>query len=570
MSRDTENLQRLAAELPVIDTARKHLPMLTQQAFDALVKANDPPRFFQRGGVLVELDRDGTHLKFREITIDRLTGIMARVADWRKISENGYSHVFPLPQVMRDMLALSDPPPPRINFISTVPILTSTGEILSEHGYHANHSAYLDLAMKIPFLPSTPSLTEVERAKGLLLELVEDFPFESDADRAHALAALLLPFVRPAIKGPTPLHVFDAPTAGNGKTLLAEVSQIPAHGDAFKIDTLPHDEEELRKKITSYLVEGRGVIALDNVKGVVDSGKLAAALTSGTWTDRLLGSTRMVEAPNTAVWIMTGNNIRMSGEITRRTIRSRLDALVEHPEDRAGFRHPRLKAWALERRGDLIHAALTLVRHWQAQGCPKPQKTLGSFEAWSEIVGGILEAAEIPGFLGDRKKLREELDSENSILRSFVSAWFEQFGRRAVKTSDLYPLAKEIDGFPLGGGNEQGQKNALGKKLREIRNRIIAGNQIAVSGAGHGGALLYFLADPETRPPFPPSPPEQDRATRFDGGQHGGHVVGTDLCPPNSTTCPPRPTGSGSSFGDDGGQGGHETQPADIFFEEVD
>jgi hypothetical protein len=65
----------------------------------------------------------------------------------------------------------------------------------------------------------------------LLDELAGDFPFVSDSDRAHWLAALLLPFVRRMINGPTPLHFVEAPCNGAGKSLLCDIISIVATGE---------------------------------------------------------------------------------------------------------------------------------------------------------------------------------------------------------------------------------------------------------------------------------------------------------------------------------------------------
>ena len=41
--------------------------------------------------------------------------------------------------------------------------------------------------------------------------------------RIILLAALLLPFVRRMVHGPTPLHLIESPSPGTGKSLLAKV-----------------------------------------------------------------------------------------------------------------------------------------------------------------------------------------------------------------------------------------------------------------------------------------------------------------------------------------------------------
>jgi hypothetical protein len=51
-------------------------------------------------------------------------------------------------------------------------------------------------------VPDDPTLQQIAAARSLLLDdLLGEFPFVSEAERAHALALLLLPFIRPMISG---------------------------------------------------------------------------------------------------------------------------------------------------------------------------------------------------------------------------------------------------------------------------------------------------------------------------------------------------------------------------------
>jgi hypothetical protein len=83
----------------------------------------------------------------------------------------------------------------------------------------------------------------------------------------------------------------------------------------------------------------------------------------------------------------------------------------------------------------LIIACITLVRHWQDLGCAAPASpaNLGSFERWAAIIGGILEAADIAGFLSniDDESVREA-DETGSRWRGFVEDWWREHGEHAV------------------------------------------------------------------------------------------------------------------------------------------
>src|SRR5205814_6276690 len=160
--------------------------------------------------------------------------------------------------------------------------------------------------------------------------------------RANAFALLLTPIIRATFDGCVPLALIEAPQPGTGKTLLAKAIAIIATGRTAELTTMPSNEDEWRKKITSLLMSGTSLIVWDNVVAKIASAELAAVLTTTVWNDRMLGASRQLSLPNRATWIATGNNIRLGGDIPRRCYPIRLDANVAQPWMRSGFRHPDL------------------------------------------------------------------------------------------------------------------------------------------------------------------------------------------------------------------------------------
>src|ERR1035441_9715031 len=123
---------------------------------------------------------------------------------------------------------------------------------------------FRDNSLDIPDVPADPTREQVARARALLVdELLVDFPFVRDSDRAHAVAAILLPFLRRMIAGLAPIHLIEAPTQGSGKGLLASLISIVSTGLAAEGRTVPENEDEVRKMITAELVTGRPIILLD-------------------------------------------------------------------------------------------------------------------------------------------------------------------------------------------------------------------------------------------------------------------------------------------------------------------
>jgi putative DNA primase/helicase len=266
------------------------------------------------------------------------------------------------------------------------------------------------------------------------------------------------------------------------------------------------DEEEWRKRITSALRKQSAFLLLDNVQKRIDSSALASALTSTMWTDRILGQSNIESVEICCGWMATGNNPTVSSEIARRTVRIRLDAKTEKPWLRAAeqFKNPNLLRWAEVNRGALIWAALVLVQNWVYRGRPKPGSgiNLGMFEEWSAVVGGILESADIEGFMGNLHELYECTDDEDPALKRFVRQWWEIHNSRPVKVFELFELLRDLDfPFDIGGGDtERGQKIALGKYLQRLRDRQISEFRIVAGKLTHNTRTWKLeLSPPTTR-----------------------------------------------------------------------
>ncbi len=177
---------------------------------------------------------------------------------------------------------------------------------------------------------------------------------EGRSSQAYAFSALLLPFVRQMIDGPTPLHVIDARSGpGSGKGLMADAIAKIFTGKTAKVMAAGRDDDEWRKRITAQLLEGSPLINIDNISKTLDSAALSAVLTAEIWEDRLLGRSEIVRTPVECVWTATGNNVETSREMARRMVKIIIDAKVERPYLRKpeNFKHPDLLGWIEENRG---------------------------------------------------------------------------------------------------------------------------------------------------------------------------------------------------------------------------
>src|SRR5215471_17681997 len=123
----------------------------------------------------------------------------------------------------------------------------------------------------------------------------------------------------------------------------------------------------------------------------------------------------MVTLPQKVTWACSGNNIALGGDIARRCYWIRLDAQTSRPWQREGFRHANLVSWVTERRGELVTALLTLSQAWYRAGQPEAvTPTLGGFEPWVRVIGGILQHAGVGGFLANLDGLYAQVDAGDS------------------------------------------------------------------------------------------------------------------------------------------------------------
>jgi hypothetical protein len=153
----------------------------------------------------------------------------------------------------------------------------------------------------------------------------------------------------------------------------------------------------------------------------LDNADLCKVLTETLHVDRSFRTHEKIRLPVKSTFICTGNNLQLGGDMPRRCYWVRMDAETSQPFMRTGFKIGDLKAWVLEHRGELLAALLTLARAWYAAGRPKPSLTpLGSYEAWSVTIGGILQHAGIEGFLTNADELYQEADPEAIQWEAFL------------------------------------------------------------------------------------------------------------------------------------------------------
>lgn len=526
------DLQESPDSLPKIITTGRYMRDITEEAIGALKKANgDDPKVFQRGNSLVRL-RDVKGLSAEALNVASLKGMLDRCADFVKLSKEGDEiPARPSGDVIADILSLPDQGFPVLRGFYSAPVFLPNGTLLSQNGYDTDSCLYLSLNG----LTGTTGGMPLGEAKILLLDdLLGDFPFADLGSEAHVLALILQVFARLMIDGPTPLFLIDAPARGTGKGLLIDIVSVVGLGKRADVMVLPNDENELEKRITATLVEGHQLILMDNVTSL-RSATLSAALTTTDWQGRWLGKSQMVQAPNSAAWIATGNNVAMSDEMVRRTVSIRLDAVAERPESRTGFKHSRLLEWAFANRLQLVSACISIVAAWVDAGMPihKPKNTLGRFESWVGVMGGILEVAGVDGFLGNREVLYAVVDAETTEWTSLCDEWWKVFQETPITGKDLLRIAREANLLLhiWAGRSEIAGQQRFGHALANKRDRVFGKFRIRHAGNASGSGSHQYLLENSQRGGADKTPETTETKSIEPGKGSQTHLVLPGLSP---------------------------------------
>ena len=250
---------------------------------EAVAALGAEPDLYQRGGVLVRVTSDAppTSKSIRRPSGPRIEAVttatirerLSRCADWRKlVTRDGRLIEVPAHPPPWSVQAIhcrgNYPSVPVLDGVVDYPVFLPDGRILSTPGYdRLNGILYQPPTDLVVSVPECPTQRQAAEAAQRLLDVVSDFPFAGDADRAAWLAGVLTPVARFAFSGPAPLFLAEGNCRGVGKGLLLNVAARIVTGQGFAVCSYTNDREELRKLITSIVMQGDRMVLFDNLDG---------------------------------------------------------------------------------------------------------------------------------------------------------------------------------------------------------------------------------------------------------------------------------------------------------------
>jgi hypothetical protein len=510
----------LTGDIEQINLIKGQEHLAVDSTLKVLVSA---PPFFDFGEVLVFVTDEGRTLPLKEATLSHKMAqyVQFVVSKQKDDGSEVRSLVNPPFSVCNTISTLSfERRLKKLRSIITAPTIRQDGSIVDQPGYDPETELFLVPNGEIPLIYRNPSTSQVRQALRCLWRPFRLFPFEDGVSKGVHLAALLTTFVSPILPL-RPCFAYDASLPGSGKTLLAKCLGVLATGREPSVYPPTEDEAETRKRVFSALLKGEEVIIWDNIVRDFNSATLNTLLTSEVFSDRVLGKSESQSVPNTSMLVLTGNNLRITNDMVRRTLVSRIVPDVEDPHDQS-FDFDPLDI-CKNNRMKLVGDGLTILRGFISQGRPRlTDSSLGSFNAWDDLVRQCVLwiADEIePGKFGDPLlsiRSNSESDPDRESLGVLLSSWYKHFGGSDVKASELLEIVDRYeregpssnpkkplevqptaaDGLAsalteLSGVRGKLTARSLGKVLSARKDQIVRGLKLLKAGRDRNGVFRW-------------------------------------------------------------------------------
>ncbi|HKX77714.1 MAG TPA: DNA-primase RepB domain-containing protein [Novosphingobium sp.] len=469
---------------------------------------------YQSGGLIVSVKQDSVtgDATIRPVSESELTLAMAAACDWEKYDGRGKAWVRcdpPEKYVRMIFKAENYTHLPELRGFARQPFYRAgCTELVNDTGYDPI-SKRLGLFDAGKFARPATTIESAREALALLSDLLGEFHFANDVDRAAALSAILTAVIRPALDFAPAFHV-TAPSPGSGKSYLCEtICLFAGPGPSSKI-SYPRTSEEATKVILSTLLSAPAVIEFDDMDtDWLPHGAINRMLTATSISDRLLGYSKMATVGTTALVLGSGNNVGPLKDLARRVLTINLNAKSASPATLSYKGNPVLTLKGQRER--YVAAVLTIIEAWKAAGSPMASvPSIASYGgAWSSFCRQPLIWLGLPD---PATTLLEQvrIDPDSDTLQRLLEEWHGRFGDRPIT---LRKLLQDVHDTELGDAlsdlpvTERGSINRskLGWYFKKNQNRIVGGYTLRKVDSSERNTWQVEKAVDQVVPPLPPS-----------------------------------------------------------------
>lgn len=384
------------------------------------------------------------------------------------------------------------------------------GELVTQPGYDKGSKRFGVFEPRQFVIPE-PTIEAARAALTLLEDLLSEFRFAENCDKATALSAMLTAVVRSSLKHAPAFHV-KAAIYGSGKSYMCEIfSAFAGPAPSAKV-SYPATSEEATKSMLSLLVKNPAVIEFDDMASDwIPHGAINRMLTSEHITDRILGVSKTATVSTSTLFLGSGNNVGPVRDLLRRVATINLDPRCATP---ATITYNCTPVETIRKhRGAYVAAALTIILAWRKAGSPR-----GDVSSIATYGGSWADHCRHPliwlGQPDPATSLLEQVkhDPDSDALGGLMTEWYRVFGSSPTTVRKVIATAKygnddlndAICEFPV---VERGEFNAskLGWLLKRNVNRIVEGLEFKEAMADGRKAWRVIPANPPASPPSIPT-----------------------------------------------------------------
>lgn len=493
-------------------------------------------RFFVRGGAVAKLGSDPDGLpRLDEVKPATLASDFEAVATLCKSGENGPTPTT-CPEQTAKIIAASAAfraAMPFITVLTRCPVLSEQAGALTQISGYDRASGILAAGM-----PAEPM--DLDAARVLLCDMLEGFRFATPADRARALAALVTPALvfGGLLRGRAPVDLGEADASQTGKGYR---NKLTAALYAQSVRTITQQKSgvgSLEESFNAALIRGANFIALDNIRGRIDSPAFESFLTEDTYSARMPYREPVEIDPRRVVLMLTSNRADVTPDLANRSSCVRI---LKQPDGHTFTVYPEgdILEHVRANQARYLGAVFAIVKAWYDAGRPRTTETRHDFRPWAQTLDWITRNLLDAGPLLDGHR-ETQARMTNPVLNWLRDVALEVIRAKQagawLRAGDLVDLIAETGietpGLPEHGDltDHETRKAAQQSTGRRLGLCFRAGDQVTIDGMIIDRRETY---EPEAR--------KHLREYRFQSAPNEPERIGANL-PETPDTAPETPT----------------------------
>ena len=499
---------------PIIKVSGGELHRIVDRAEQELARSG---KYYQRGGLIASISVDPATGESQIIPTSKpaMTRAMSCAAVWQRYDKRSDEWVMCDPPE-RHCIVLFDAQTYKhmrpLAGIARQPYMRPSGHIVTTAGYDPDTGMFGVFDARQFVVPDSPSKADAAAALVRLSDLLNEFPFAAECDKAAALSMLLTAAIRPSLPHAPMFHV-RAPVISSGKSFLCKLATAIATPAPPSPVSFPSTEEECGKLLLALLLKSPAVIEFDDLNtDLLPFDKLKTSITEESISGRILGVSKDATVSTRTLFLSSGNNVGPVKDMTRRVLTINIDPLCATPAARS-FKRPHLLNEVRRDRGKYVSDALTIVKAWAL--ADRPESDIAPIASFSDWAGYCRHSLIWLGLPDPATTLFAQMsdDPDAELLGRLMSEWKTVFGSSATGVRDLvehadYDKTGELSSVVREIAEERGgviNRYRMGRWIRRHEGRFVDNLRILPDKSAGGNAKVWRIQSVSSVSPVSPS-----------------------------------------------------------------